>query len=85
MEKIELTMDDIQMRLASSKVLKTVGDIEREWEEARRVPTHALRAELRNRTHLSDDALGNVLENLTEKGFIETGRTINDYWIRLKK
>lgn len=85
MEKIELTMDDIQMRLASSKVLKTVGDIEREWEEARRVPTHALRTELRNRTRLSDDALGDVLENLTEKGFIETGRTINDYWIRLKK
>lgn len=81
MEKIELTMDDIQMRLASSKVLKTVGDIEREREEARRVPTHALQTELRNRTHLSDDALA----NLAEKGFIETGRTINDYWIRLKK
>ena len=62
------------MRLASPKVLKTVGDIEREREEARR-----------NRTHLSDDALGDVLAELTEKGFIETGRTINDYWIRLKK
>lgn len=78
-------MDDIQKRLASSKVLKTVGDIEREREEARRVPTHALRTELRNRTHLTDDALGNVLAELTEKGFIETGRTINDYWIRIKK
>lgn len=78
-------MDDIQNRLASSKVLKAVGDIEREREEARRVPTHALRTELRNRTHLSDEALGDVLANLTEKGFIEKGRTINDYWIRLKK
>ena len=73
------------MRLASSKVLKTIGEIEDEREKARKVPNHALRIELKNRTNLPDEALGNVLAELVEKGFIETGCTINDYWIRRKK
>ena len=78
-------MDDIQNRLASSKVLKAIGDIEAEKEAARIFPTHALRKDVRDRVRMPDDALGDVLKGLAEKGFIEMGRTINDTFIRLKK
>ncbi|MBQ3812867.1 MAG: hypothetical protein II841_04805 [Bacteroidales bacterium] len=78
-------MNDIEKRLASSKVLKTVGEIEKEREEARRLPTHALFTELRGRTGLDGEALGDAVEDLAAKGFVEWGRTINDYWVRLKK
>ena len=85
MEKIELTMEDIQKRVTSSKVLKAVGDIEREKEAAKRIPTHALLNELKSRTGLPGETIWAALDNLKERDFVEVGRTINDYWIRLKK
>lgn len=78
-------MDDIQKRVASSKVLATVGEIEREREAAHKIPTYARVIELRDRTRLLNADLLELLEDLEGKGYIETGRTINDTFVRLKK
>lgn len=78
-------MDDIQKRVASSKVLAMVGEIEREREAARKIPTYARVIELRDRTRLPNAELLELLEDLEGKGYIETGRTINDTFVRLKK
>lgn len=78
-------MDDIGRRMASSKVLKAVGDIEAEKEAARVLPRHALLRDLEARTGMEAWVLWDALEDLEGKGFIEKGRTINSYWIRLKK
>jgi len=78
-------MDDIKKRVASSKVLAMVGEIEREREAAHKIPTYARVIELRDRTRLSNADLLELLEDLEGKGYIETGRTINDTFVRLKK
>ncbi len=71
--------------MASSKVLAAVGEIEREREEGRKLPRHARCVELKNRVRLSDDELLEILEDLEAKGYVETGRTINDTFVCLKK
>ena len=78
-------MDEIQKKVASSKILAVVGEIERERTEARRLPTHAMLTELKNRTGFGQDDILELLGELEAKGYIETGKTINDTYIRLKK
>lgn len=78
-------MDEIQKKVASSKILAVVGEIERERTEAMRLPTHAMLTELKNRTGLGQDDILELLGELETKGYIETGKTINDTYIRLKK
>lgn len=78
-------MDEIQKKMASSRILAIVGEYEKERVEARRLPTHTLLTELRDRAKLGQADVLELLGDLEAKGYIETGRTINDTYIRLKK
>lgn len=78
-------MDEIQKKMASSRILAIVGEYEKERVEARRLPTHILLTELKNRAKFDHADILEALGDLEAKGYIETGRTINDTYIRLKK
>lgn len=78
-------MDDIQKKMASSRILSIVGEVEKKKTEARILPTHTLLTELRDREKLGHADVLELLGDLEAKGYIEIGRTINDTYIRLKK
>ena len=78
-------MDEIQKKMASSRILAIVGEYEKERVEARRLPTHAMLTELKNRAGLGQDDILELLGELEARGYIETGKTINDTYIRPKK
>ena len=50
-----------------------------------KAPEVALRRDIIRVTGLAEAELDEVLADLLERGFIETGRTINDTFIRIKK
>lgn len=73
-------MDEIKKNIYSSRVLAAVGRLSEQ-----KAPEVALRCDVKRVTGLTDAELDEVLADLLERGFIETGRTINDTFIRLKK
>ena len=77
-------LNEVHAAVSGRRLLETIGDITREKKEARIVPSHALGVELRNRTGLTDEQIASVIKVLAEEGLVDTGRTINDYYIRLQ-
>lgn len=72
-------MDEIKKNIYSSRVLAAVGRL-----SGQKAPEVALRRDIIRVTGLPEAELDEVLADLLERGFIETGRTINDTFIRLK-
>lgn len=75
-------MNEMARRLLSSRIQARVAEIRREKQERGVYPTHALLSELRRsfRDVAAGDLDGTVNE-LREKGYIRTGRTLNDCWV----
>ena len=73
-------MDEIKMSIYTSRVLNAIG---RQAEE-NAVGTTLFR-EVQRAVGLSDAETWEVLRELEGRGFIETGRAINDTYIRIKK
>ncbi len=73
-------MDEIKKNIYSSRVLAAAGRLSEQ-----KAPDVALRRDIIRVTGLSESELDEILEDLESRGFIETGRTINDTYIRLTK
>lgn len=73
-------MDEIKKSIYSSRVLAAVAKL-----SAERAPEVALRKGVRQEVGLTEDELDEILEDLHARGFIETGRTINDTYITITK
>lgn len=72
-------MDDIKKSIYSSRVLAAVAKL-----SAERAPEVALRKGVRQEVGLTDGELDEILEDLLAREFIETGRSINDTYIKIK-
>lgn len=73
-------MDEIKKSIWSSRVLNAVGRLSTET-----MLDLAVRRDLLRITGLAGDELDEILRDLENRGFIQTGPTINDTYIRLKK
>lgn len=73
-------MDEIKKNIWSSRVLNVIGKQIGESALELTLLRDVLRA-----TSLRVEELAEVLADLQARGFIETGRTINDTYIRLTK
>lgn len=73
-------MDNIKKNIYSSRVLAVIGR-----QSEGREPAAALRREVIRATGLKGDELDEILQDLLDRGFIETGRAINDTYIKIKQ
>ena len=73
-------MDEIKKNIYSSRVLAAVGRL-----SGQKAPEVALRRDIIRVTGLPEAELDEILRDLEYRGFIQTGPTINDTYIRIKK
>jgi len=71
-------MDDIKKSIYSSRVLAAVSKL-----SADRAPEVALRKDVIREVGLKESELDEILEDLHGRGFVETGRAINDTYIKI--
>ena len=72
-------MDEIKKSIYSTRVMAAVGKL-----SAQGYPEVALRKDVRQEVGLTEVELDEILEDLHARGFIETGRSINDTYIKIK-
>lgn len=78
-------MDDQTKQRLGNAVIVAVREITEERRAAGLYPDHALRTEVRNRVHITDQELTLVLRYLKRTHVLRVGRTINDGYIRIVK
>ena len=72
-------MDEIKKSIYSTRVLAAVGKL-----SAQGYPEVALRKDVRQEVGLTEVELDEILEDLLAREFVETGRSINDTYIKIK-
>lgn len=77
-------MDEIGRKMAGSRVLAAVGEIERERKAAGNPLLYAVTVELSHRTGFPLRDVRDVVGDLKELGYVTTGETLNDIWVRLR-
>lgn len=77
-------MDEIARKVAGSRVLGAVGEIERERRDAGNPLEYATVKGVSVRTGLTVPEVREVLEYLKGLGYVTTGRTLNDDWVKLR-
>lgn len=75
-------MDTIQKKLLGSRMLGRIREMAGERQARHIFPSHPLVLQLfACFPDIETSDLWDILEELKSKGFIETGRTLNDYWV----
>lgn len=70
----------MDLKVMGSKVCRVVSRI-----SETRHPAVALRIEVMRELDIEGEALDAVLDDLSERGLIEMGPTVNDVWIKKSK
>lgn len=75
-------MDDLTLKIASSKVLSRISEIGKEREASGIIPTHASLRELARDLNMPIHEVREALDYLKARGLVITGDTINDTYAR---